>query len=113
MLQVRGFACDCSFPKCCDSQAAPLQPTRLALKQQVMQNGCWFSSAATGGSSSSSDGADVHGSSNGVGREALPGVAADDKALRELESRHVVQVYDAIAQHFSATRCLLILKLGE
>ncbi len=129
-FQVRGYACDCSYPSCCDSQAAPLPPTRLALAQQQGQgqdgdpaDGRQASHPAPksidmiiernghedgdedGGSGSGSGSVTIStsGSSSGSG---LPAKAASnsDAHFKKLEQEHVVQVYDAIAQHFSATR---------
>ncbi|KAL4441225.1 hypothetical protein ABPG77_011462 [Micractinium sp. CCAP 211/92] len=35
--QVRGVPCDCAYPEHCDSQLAPLAPTRMALKRMAAE----------------------------------------------------------------------------
>jgi hypothetical protein len=47
----------------------------------------------------------------GAGEEgvrASSSVREDDRALRHMEEQHVHVVYDIIAQHFSATRCVCV-----
>ena len=96
IFQVRGYACDCSFPDSCDSQSAPLPTTRLAEKQNRNE--------ATKFQDKSSESSLDDNSSNGCNLkpDSFPSHSID--SLKELESRHVVDVYDAIASHFSATR---------
>ena len=36
--QIRGFSCDCAFPFCCDSQKAPLMPSRIAAAMEEQQH---------------------------------------------------------------------------
>ena len=101
-MQVRGFACDCAYPECCDSQAAPLPATRLALKQQG-------GGQALGGPPESA----VLGEREAAGSTGDSLCSSSDAALVQLEAEHVVKVYDAIAQHFSATRFAIWPKVRE
>jgi hypothetical protein len=114
ILQVRGFACDCSFPRCCDSQSAPLMPSRLATIQKMSEKlilvspqGCSsMDQEAVDGEAASNSGPPANMTSPPPPPPPVAGlVQADDEAvLRKLEADHVVAVYDAIAPHFSSTR---------
>ena len=96
VLQVRGFPCDCSFADNCDSQSAPLPTTRLAEKQIRNEVPKFHDKSSDSSEDTSSDACNLKSNSS------FPTYSRD--SLKELESRHVVDVYDAIASHFSATR---------
>lgn len=109
VLQVRGFACDCAYPDCCDSQSAPLVPTRLAQQQQQKQQQKHQHSVLSPSLAASTRTLCSAASQNGAASVAngsgdAGGAPAPESALKDLEQQHVVQVYDAIANHFSATR---------
>lgn len=128
--QARGFACDCDYPAMCDSQASTLPPTRklqllqaqaaaapaaatpataaaavASSAQQQTPAGCAGAGGAAdvSGTCLASDacGACIASSDSGGAQES----AEADVLLRRLEQDHVHRVYDAIAPHFSATRC--------
>eukprot|EP00955_Chlamydomonas_euryale_P026795 282438-Chlamydomonas_euryale.AAC.1 len=115
LRKVRGFACNCEYPESCDSQSAPLQPTRLALKQQCQPQPQRLPLPQQQPPQQQQPQAAlptpllhlVDATANGVRvSKAVPGITSNqDSASSALEHTHVVQVYDAIAQHFSATRC--------
>lgn len=98
MAQVRGFACVCSYPDSCDSQSAPLPVTRLAEKLIKLDTPL---SVPNDASSRNSTQKEVKDS---IYTQLTINSAKNAAGPVDLESRHVVDVYDAIASHFSATR---------
>eukprot|EP00798_Chlamydomonas_sp_ICE-L_P028412 gene28412-31553_t len=118
---VRGFACDCQYPAECDSQASQLPPTRISLVQQQREQ---EEEEARGKLRQQGEGhGDLEGNvsehGSGTVQEPERGCSAsheeeeDESALQQLENDHVVAVYDAIAQHFSATRFAIWPKVKE
>lgn len=117
-LQVRGFPCDCSFPAYCDSQLAPLAPTRLALARMALkapEGG--VAAAAAGREGPAAEQQQQQGRqeeqqqaqqhSDGDDAVLAAAAAADpalDRQLAALEAQHVHAVYNAIAPHFASTR---------
>ena len=102
MAQVRGFACDCSYPDSCDSQSAPLPVTRLAEKLKLdsplsVPKGLHPKDALSRNPTHK----DVNDS---IYTQLTRNSSKNTAGPVDLESRHVVDVYDAIASHFSATR---------
>lgn len=124
--QARGRPCDCAYPDTCDSQASPLPPTR---KLQLLQaegrdpaaasdtpaaaapsdrghSGaavpCGEATAVYTSPASDACGACMLGPDGSMSGRREQG----DAQLRMLEQEHVHRVYDAIAPHFSATRCV-------
>lgn len=96
---ARGTPCDCPHSKYCDSQDGDLPPTRLATLQQQ------DSSASTSRIGTEQSVEDNNGAcSSMVATEPEDGV--NDLDAQELEDEHVHKVYDMIARHFSATRCI-------
>lgn len=85
--KIRGFPCDCRFPFCCDSQKAPLVPSRIAAAAMEEQQLRQLSSAALDDDPSNS--------------------------RPRLEQEHVQSVYDSIASHFSSTRFAIWPKVKE
>jgi alkylated DNA repair protein alkB family protein 8 len=86
--KIRGFPCNCSFPFCCDSQKAPLMPSRIAaaaMEQQLQQR-----QAST---------------------SALDDYTSTSRP--RLEQDHVLSVYASIASHFSSTRFAIWPKVKE
>ena len=84
--KIRGYPCDCSFPFCCDSQKAPLMPSRIAAAAIEEQQQ----------------------------RQASTLAMDDDSNTRpRLEQDHVLSVYDSIAPHFSSTRFAVWPKVKE
>ncbi|PSC72219.1 alkylated DNA repair alkB-like protein 8 [Micractinium conductrix] len=116
--QVRGFPCDCSFPAYCDSQLAPLAPTRLALARMALkapEGG--VAAAAAGREGPAAEQQQQQGRqeeqqqaqqhSDGDDAVLAAAAAADpalDRQLAALEAQHVHAVYNAIAPHFASTR---------
>lgn len=86
-----GDACTCPFPAQCDSQGGGLPPTRASLASRNGGRGA----TGTVESLDAPEGAAPH--------PASPPWPCTSWA--DLETRHVANVYDAIASHFSATRC--------
>jgi hypothetical protein len=125
--KARGFSCTCAYPDVCDCQSSAVPPTR---KLQQLQRGAHAPSSdqhragkrrdsdtrlqARCASVERPDGSDqlcmppaqaqrdqAHGAQvNSPSQDT-------DSRLAQLEHVHVHRVYDAIAPHFSATRCAL------
>ncbi|GAX81302.1 hypothetical protein CEUSTIGMA_g8733.t1 [Chlamydomonas eustigma] len=128
LRKVRGYACDCDYPKCCDSQEAPLVPTRLATKISTVSSvnmSTDHNNRAADLSAEHSNALCSEYASLGDKDRNLPAGSctrhpsviateiASEAALKQLELDHVVDVYDAIAQHFSATRFAIWPKVKE
>lgn len=100
--QVRGHPCDCQYPQYCDSQLGALPPTRIAQIQQQQQQQDDTSSTSVAQQQQTPSTA-----ANGIS-EPTAGSSSNqedaDALAAAMEAVHVVQVYDAIAGHFSSTR---------
>lgn len=118
--QVRRTPCDCAYPEHCDSQLAPLAPTRLALKQLELesqqqqqpqraeqQHGSQQQPAGAAGAAEQGIEQPQQQPQQHQPQQAQPGEPQQPVAesqLAALEARYVHAVYDAIAPHFAATR---------
>lgn len=131
--KARGYACSCPYPDSCDSQDSTVPPTRALQRLQaasaddsaVQQADCKCGMAtgrccgtqaadATGQQACAHDGARSASSTMPIvsgGMCGGAGASAEQQQLPGaqgspwLEAQHVHHVYDAIAPHFSATRC--------
>jgi hypothetical protein len=117
--QVRGFPCDCRFPESCDSQGSQLPPTRAAARRQEqgqqqgqVQGPQPEEQQQQQGQARQPEQQQQQVNGKEEQRQEPPGSAgvpggeeAAGLVVRRLEDLHVNEVYNAIAPHFSATRC--------
>ncbi len=130
-LQVRNMPCDCDYPEACDSQRGTLPPTRKAAAaaaasatavdstlraddsaESKQQATCSPrpSRAQSGADHPSDIAANARNAEHPVDGAQQSGPEADtasEARLQALEDLSVNGVYNAIAPHFSATRCSL------
>ena len=128
-LQVRDVPCDCDYPEACDSQRGTLPPTRKAAAAAAASAAAADSALRADDSAAAQDpaasspssarghagagypsdmAADACNSSHAVNgaKQSVPEAdTASEARLQALEDLSVNGVYNAIAPHFSATRC--------
>lgn len=115
---MRGFPCECRFPESCDSQGSQLPPTRAAARrqeqgqEQVQGPQPEEQQQQQGQARQPEQQQQQQVNGKEERRQEPPGSAgvpggeeAAGPVVRRLEDLHVNEVYNAIAPHFSATRC--------